>query len=162
MADLDTMETLFVAAAFIFQAILIVHFALRKWRFALAIRYGPVVYGLSMLAALVSILLLLNGMAWFFWFSGFLYLIWSLFGYVVEYRLKIQWRNPPRWAILGPYVFLYLATTMFYWFPLARISPPLWYVVAVLFVISTVLNVTSHKVPEGEPERIRPVQSGLK
>jgi hypothetical protein len=34
---------------------------------------------------------------------------------------------------------------MFYWFPLALVYKPLWYGYAILFVISTLLNITSHK-----------------
>ena len=43
----ESMLALFVFTAFLFQMVLIVHFALRKWRFETAIRYGPIVYGLS-------------------------------------------------------------------------------------------------------------------
>jgi hypothetical protein len=53
-----------------------------------------------------------------------------------------------RWQFLGPYLLLYLGTVMFYWFPLALIWKPLWYAYAVLFIISTYLNVTSHKSGE--------------
>lgn len=148
MFGLNYMETIFVVTAFLFQILLIIHFALRKWRFAIAIHYGPVVYALSIPAVLISMVLLLNNMAWFFGAAGFLYFIWGLFGYIVEYRLKIEWRNPILWPIFGPYVFLYLATIMFYWFPLTRISKPLWYIFAILFILSTALNVTSHKVPK--------------
>jgi hypothetical protein len=145
MLDLDYLEFLFVVSAFLFQFILIVHFALRKWRFNIAMRYGPIVYALSMPAVAVSILLLIGGKPWSLWLSGFLYLIWALYGYTVEYVRKIEWRNPIRWPIFGPYVFLYLSTIMFYWFPLGLVSKPLWYVYAVLFVASTLLNVTSHR-----------------
>jgi hypothetical protein len=141
------MEVVFVVTAFLFQIILIIHFALRKWRFNTAMRYGPIVYALGIPAALVSLWSLLSGMSWSFWLGGFIYLIWAIFGYTVEYLRKIEWRNPIRWSTLGPYVFLYLATVMFYWFPLALIWKPLWYVYGILFVISTVLNVTSHKSP---------------
>jgi hypothetical protein len=143
----NNMEVVFVVTAFLFQIILIIHFALRKWRFKTAMRYGPIVYALGFPAALVSLWSLLSGMSWSFWLGGFIYLIWAIFGYTVEYIRKIEWRNPIRWPTLGPYVFLYLATVMFYWFPLALIWKPLWYVYGILFVISTVLNVTSHKSP---------------
>jgi hypothetical protein len=43
---------------------------------------------------------------------------------------------------------LYLATIMFYWWPMAQIGRALWYAQAALFVLSTVLNLTSHKRPE--------------
>jgi len=143
--NLDGLEILFVASAFLFQILLIIHFALRKWRFDLAMRYGPIVYALSIPAAAISVLLLLGGKTWSLWLSGFIYLIWAIFGYTVEYAKGIQWRNPIRWSIYGPYVFLYLATALFYWWPLGLVSKPLWYGCAVLFVVSTLLNVTSHK-----------------
>jgi len=49
---------------------------------------------------------------------------------------------------LIPYVNLYLASMMFYWWPLATIDRTLWYVYAALFVISAALNVISHNGPE--------------
>jgi len=149
MFGLESLEVLFVIWAFLFQIILIMHFALRKWHFDIAMRYGPIVYALSLLAVVVSIILLLGGKTWSLWMSGFIYLIWALYGYTVEYVKKIEWRNPIRWSVFGPYVFLYLATVMFYWWPLGLISRPLWYVYAALFIISTTLNVTSHKRLEG-------------
>ena len=144
MFSSDSLEILFVVSAFLFQLILIAHFALRKWHFDLAIRFGRLVYALSIPAVGLSIVILFGGMSWSFWLSGFIYLAWAIFGYTVEYVLGIQWHSPVRWSILGPYVFLYLATVMFYWWPLALIYKPLWYGYAVLFVISTYLNVTSH------------------
>ena len=67
MLGLHNLDLLFVITSFLFQIILIVHFALRKWRFETAMRYGPIVYALSIPAAVVSVLLLLGGLAWSFW-----------------------------------------------------------------------------------------------
>jgi hypothetical protein len=145
MFGLTNLEVLFVAAAFIFQIILIVHFSLRKWRFEFTIRHGWIVYGLGIPAAVVSMILLRDGLAWSFCLAGFLYLIWAIFGFTVEYVRKLEWRSPIRWSIFGPYIFLYLATIMFYWFPLALLNKPLWYAYALLFILSTILNVISHK-----------------
>jgi hypothetical protein len=148
MFGLDRLEILFVIWAFLFQIILIIHFALRKWRFNTAMRYGPIVYGLGIPAAALSILLLLGGKTWSLWIGGFIYLVWGIYGYSIEYVHKIEWRNPIRWGIFGPYISLYLATIMFYWWPLALFNRPLWFVSAGLFVIATILNATSHKGPE--------------
>ena len=145
MFGLDNLDMLFVVWAFLFQIVLIIHFSLRKWCFSIAMKYGWSVYALSALAVVVSIFLLLGGKTWSLCVGGFIYLIWAIYGYTVEYTRGIQWRKPIRWSIFGPYVFLYLATVMFYWWPLALIRRPLWYVYAVLFIISTLLNVTSHK-----------------
>jgi hypothetical protein len=150
MLDLSGPQALFVVTAFAFQIVLIVHFALRKWRFETSVRYGPIVYALGVPAAVVSVVLLRGGEAWSFWLGGFLYLAWAILGYAVEYPLDIRWRNPIRWSIFGPYVLLYLATAMFYWWPLGLLSRSLWYAYAVLFVVSTALNVTSHRGPQGD------------
>ena len=145
MFTLQKFETLFIAWSFLFQLILITHFALRKWRFDLVLRYGWIVYALSIPAALISIVLLLNHQSWYLWLGGFLYLVWATYGYWIEYVRQIEWRSSVRWSILGPYVTLYLAMVMFYWWPLALIYKPLWYIYAVLFVASTILNLTSHQ-----------------
>jgi hypothetical protein len=146
MAGRDGLEVLFVIWAFLFQAILIAHFSLRKWAFdRYTRRFGWLVYAMSIPAVFVSLILLAGGMTWSLWIGGFVYLVWAVYGYWVEYVRRIQWRNPIRWPIFGPYVFLYLATIMFYWWPLGNIGRPLWYVYAVLFVISTALNTTSHR-----------------
>ena len=150
MFSTDNFNLLFVITAFLFQIILIAHFAIRKWRFHIAIRYGPIVYALSIPALMVSVLLLLGGKTWSLWLGGLLYFAWAVYGYTVEYIRKIEWRNPIRWSILIPYVTLYLSTVMFYWFPLALIHKSLWYVYALLFITSTILNVTSHARPNSE------------
>ncbi len=144
MIGVDTMQILFIASAFLFQMILIAHFITRRWRFGLAMQYGWIVYALSIPAIAVSIILLQGGIAWSQWLGGFIYLVWSIFGLTVEYVMMMKWRNPIHWGIFIPYVILYLATIMFYWFPLGLIAKPLWYVYAVLFIISTILNFLSH------------------
>jgi hypothetical protein len=145
MSDLNIYDTLFIITSFLFQIILIIHFTLRKWRFDLAINYGWIVYALSIPATAVSIILLLGGKSWYFWTAGFIYLIWAIYGYMIEYIKQIEWRNPIRSSIFGPYITLYLATVLFYWWPLALIYKPFWYIYAILFIASTILNVTSHK-----------------
>ena len=153
MLGLDTLETLYVVTAFVFQILLNVHYALRKWRTDVAIRYGWLyVYAPGILAASLSVLLVLGGKPWWMWLGGFLYLVWAAYGYVVDYVKAIPWRSPFRWRVAGPYLTLYLATIMFYWWPMARIHRALWYAQAALFVLSTVLNLTSHKRPEGRTQ----------
>lgn len=145
MASLDWLDLLFIGWAFFFQISLIAFFALRKAHLAQALRWGPLVYALGIPALGVSLVLLWGGKSWPLWLGGFLCLIWAVFGYTVEYVRGIQWREPPVWAIYIPYLFLYLATIMFYWWPLATLARPLWAAYAILFVISTGLNVASHR-----------------
>ena len=145
MSKLDNLDKLFIVWAFLFQVVLIVHYALRKPFFeSYTLKFGWIVYALCIPAAVISVILLLGGKSWSFWLGGFLFLLYAAFGYWVDYVMKIQWRNPLRLSIMFPYVFLYLGTVMFYWWPLALLSRPLWVVFAVLFVIGTILNIASH------------------
>jgi len=145
MYELDNLDILFVVWAFTFQIVLIVHFAMRKRFFeSYTMKYGWIVYALCIPAVVISIVLMLGGKTWSFWLGGFLFLLYSAYGYRIDYVKKIQWRNPLRLSIMFPYVFLYLGTVMFYWWPLGILSRPLWIVFAVLFVIGTILNITSH------------------
>jgi hypothetical protein len=145
----DGLENLYVIWGFLIQIVLIVHFALRKWAFErFTFKYGWIVYALSVPAVVVSLVLLLGGKPWGLWMAGFIYLAWAYCGYRIDYVKQARWRNPVNWRIGGPYVTLYLATIMFYWWPLGLINRTLWYAYAILFVISTWLNITSHHPTE--------------
>jgi hypothetical protein len=145
MSHLDKMERLFVIWAFSLQVLLIAHFAVRKRFFeSYTLKYGWGVYALALPAVVVSLMLLLNGKSWSFWLGGFLFLLFAAFGYWVDYVAKIPFRNPFRPSVALPYVFLYLGSIMFYWWPVGMLSRPLWVVYSVLFVIGTILNITSH------------------
>ncbi len=145
MFGLDNLDTLFVVWAFSLQIILIIHFAIRKPLFeSYTKKFGWIVYALCFPALIISLILLINGKSWSFWLGGFLFLIYSSYGYWIDFVKRINWRNPLRKDIMFPYVTLYLSTIMFYWWPLGLLSRPLWYAFAVLFVIGTVLNITSH------------------
>jgi hypothetical protein len=145
MNKLDSLDRLFVAWAFFFQIVLIVHFAIRRFLFeSYTLKYGWIVYALCIPAVVISIILVRGGKSWFFWIGGFLFLLYSAFGFWIDYVMKIQFRNPLRVEIAIPYVVLHLATVMFYWWPLGRLSRPLWLAFGVMFVIGTILNITSH------------------
>ena len=145
MEKLDQLDKLFTVWAFLFQIALIVHFAIRKPFFeSYTAKFGWLVYALCIPAFIISIILLRGGKSWSFWLGGFLFLLYAAFGYWVDYIAKIPFRSPLRLPVMIPYVTLYLATVMFYWWPLWRLSSPLWGAYAVLYVIATVLNIRSH------------------
>jgi hypothetical protein len=145
MTKLDNLDKLFIGWAFLLQILLIVHFAIRKPLLeSYTEKYGWIIYALCVPAIVISIMLLRGGKSWSFWLGGFLFLMFAIFGYWVDYMAQIQFRSPLQLSIVFPYAFLYLATVMFYWWPLGLLSRPLWFVYAVLFVIATILNVTSH------------------
>jgi hypothetical protein len=145
MPDLNRLDTLFVTTAYVIQIVLLAHFAMRVRMPETALRFGRVVYAVAVPALVVSILLLRGGRPWFEWLAGFLYTAWSTVGYTVDIARPVEWRSPIRWPIFLPYVLLYLASLMFYWWPLATIWRPLWYGYALLFVISSLLNIMSHR-----------------
>ena len=143
--NLDRLDKLFVVWAFLFQIVHIVHFALRKpFLESYTMKFGWIVYALCIPAAVISIFLLRGGKSWSFWLGGFLFLVYAAFGYWIDYVLQIPFRNPLQSSIAFPYVFLYLATVMFYWWPLGLLSRRLWFAYAILFVIGPILNITSH------------------
>lgn len=153
MLGLDALDTLFVAFAFLFQIVLILHFAVRNRALDTAVRYGPLVYALALPAMALTLAQIAAGKPWYLWLAGPLFGVWALFGYYVEYMRRIEWRSPIRPLVFVPYVALYLATIMFYWWPLATLSRPLWYAYAALFVVATVLNVGSHSGRRGPAAR---------
>jgi hypothetical protein len=109
------------------------------------VRWGWIVYALGIPFAGLAVGLLVAGAPWWMWTGGLLYLAWAAFGYFVEYVRRIEWRSPIVWPVFVPYLVLYLATAMFYWWPLARIGWLPWLVATLLFVVATILNVTSHR-----------------
>lgn len=144
MFGLDKHDTLFVIWGFVFQICLIFLFTIRRTNLDLILQYGWVFYLLSIPAVLVSVVLQQGGKEWSYWIGSIIFLIWAIFGFIVEYQLGIKWRNPIVWYIFVPYVVLYLGTIMFYWFPIGIISRPLWYIYGLLFALSTYLNISSH------------------
>jgi len=145
VSKLDSLDKLYVGWSFLFQTVFIIHFALRKHFFeSYTLKYGWLVYALCIPAAAISIVLLLGGKNWSFWLGGFLFIVYAAYGYRVDYIKQIPWRSPLRLSIAFPYVFLYLSTVMFYWWPLGQLSRKLWFACTILFVIATILNVISH------------------
>jgi hypothetical protein len=145
MFGLDKLELLFVIWAFLLQIILIIHFFIRRRFFeTYTLKYGWLVYAMCFPALLISIILLSGGKPWTLWIGGFLFLIYAIFGYWIDYVKGIQWRKPLRKEIMFPYVTLYLVTIMFYWWPLYPLSLTLWLFYLVLYVIATILNIRSH------------------
>lgn len=145
MFGLKKYDALFVSWSFFLQIVLIFHFALRKRFFeSYTLKYGWIAYALCIPALIISFVLIANKQPWYFWLGGFLFTAFAAFGYYIDYIKGIPWRNPLIARVMFPYVTLYLSSIMFYWWPLARIERKLWYVYAGLFVISTILNMTSH------------------
>lgn len=155
MPVFDRLDTLYILFAFLVQIFLIIHFAMRRRSLERAIRNGPLVYALGIPALLLSIAQVMAGKPWYFWLAGVLFSIFCLFGYIVEYVLRINWRQPAIWSVFVPYVALYLGAICFYWWPLARLDRRLWFAYTILFLVSTAFNVISHKTEARAKEQTR-------
>ena len=125
MVEIERYDKLFVYTSFFIQIVVSVYFALRKWRFDTAMRFGWVIYALAIPAVIISLILLINDRSWLLWLAGFLYGAWAIFGYVVDIACPVAWRSPILWPVFLPYVLLYFMCLMFYWWPLANIQRPL-------------------------------------
>ncbi len=143
MSGLDRFDRLFVSTALIIQAVLVVFFALRKWSFPFAMEWGWIVYALGVPAVIVSVLLIRAHKPWYLTTAGILFGAWAVFGTWVDRVQHVEWRSPILWPVFGPYLFLYLAALMFYWWPLLKVHRGSWFVYAGLYVISTALNMAS-------------------
>ena len=145
MLKLNSLDRLFIGWAFLLQIVLIGHFAIRKILFeSYTLKFGWIVYALCLPALVVSILILRGGKSWSYWIGGFLYFLFACVGYWIDYVAKIEFRSPFRADVGLPYIVLYLASVMFYWWPLANLRRPLWWAYGVLFIVATALNLTSH------------------
>jgi len=144
MPALDRSLRLFVITSLVIQATLVIFFALRKWDFPLAMAVGWVVYALAVPAVAVSVILIRAQRPWYLWIAGLLYGLWAILGVLVDNVLRVQWRAPILSSVFVPYLLLYIGSMMFYWWPLARIHRPSWFIYTLLYILSTLLNVMSH------------------
>ena len=144
MFPADRLDTLFVIFAFFIQVVLVVFFAARKWAFDTAMQFGWIVFTLGIPAAILSVVLLIRGKPWYMWLAGFLFAAWAVFGYIVDIAQPVEWRSPILWPVFIPYVMLYLSGLVLYWWSVGFIGRSFWFAYAVLFVISTILNISSH------------------
>ncbi len=140
----DRSHRSFIAAALGIQAVLAIFFALRKWDFPFATQVGWIVYALAVPAVALSVALVRRREPWYLVPAGFLYGVWAAFGCTVDIVHRVEWRSPILASVFVPYVTLYIAAQMFYWWPLLKIHRPSWFVFAVLYAVSTFLNMSSH------------------
>lgn len=138
-------ELAFAAFGVATQALLLAHFAARRWAPAVAAAYGWVVYAAAALGLPIGGWLILDGQSWRLFAGPLLMAAWALFGATVDVWRPRQWRRPPIvWSVFIPYLALYFTAQMFLWWPLWGIEPAVWVLYLLLFVPSTVLNIRGH------------------
>jgi hypothetical protein len=148
MSNSNILPLVFVAFAFISQALLIFNFVTLKWKPAIQQKYGWIVYAAGLIAFLLGILFWVNKQAWYFWLAFALFTTWALFGYIIDILRPVNWREPIRWQIFIPYVILYIFAQFAFWIPLWFIGLEYWIIYAVLYTISTALNISTHFRPK--------------
>jgi hypothetical protein len=148
MSNSNILPLVFVAFAFISQALLIFNFVTLKWKPAIQQKYGWIVYAAGLIAFLLGILFWVNKQAWYFWLAFALFTTWALFGYIIDILRPVNWREPIRWQIFIPYVILYISAQFAFWIPLWFIGLEYWIIYAVLYTISTALNISTHFRPK--------------
>jgi hypothetical protein len=148
MSNSNILPLVFAAFAFISQALLIFNFVTLKWKPAIQQKYGWIVYAAGLIAFLLGILFWVNKQAWYFWLAFALFTTWALFGYIIDILRPVNWREPIRWQIFIPYVILYISAQFAFWIPLWFIGLKYWIIYAVLYTISTALNISTHFRPK--------------
>jgi hypothetical protein len=144
MIERNVLQTLFALSALLIQTLLALNFAARRWWPHLERRWGWLVYAMSLPGLVLGVLFWVNNQPWYYWLATLLFATWAALGYTVDILRPINWRSPPRWAIFIPYVTLYIAAQFAFWIPLWFIGIGYWVIYAVLYTVSTVLNIASH------------------
>lgn len=136
---------LFAGFALTSQLVLLVNFSIRRWKPQLEIRWGGLMYAmLGVPAFFLGVLLFLARQPWLFVGALLSFAAWAAFGYVVDVRKKISWRSPPRWSVLIPYVILYVGSLLSLWVATWYVHVGAWIAFAVLYTVSSILNISSH------------------
>jgi hypothetical protein len=141
---MTTAEVAFAGFGIVTQALLLGFFAARRWSQPLGVRFGWIVYAVSALGLPLGAWLAIDGQSWRLVVGPLLLGLWALLGAFVDLWRPREWRRPPAWRVLGPYLALYFAAQMFLWWPLWTIERAAWALFLLLFVPSTVLNILGH------------------
>jgi hypothetical protein len=140
-----TTIVLFTSFAIVAQCLLVAYFLDRRLKTGAADRYGWIVYAMGVPGLLLAVLFIVDGDTQRWWLGPLLFAIWSAYGFAVDNVLKRPWRGPViNWPVFIVYVALYTAAQVMLWIPLWFVHPVVWGVYAVLFGVSTGLNILGH------------------
>jgi hypothetical protein len=144
------LDTIYVVVVLALQAILIIYFALRRWRAPFAFRIGRAIYALGVPLAVGAVVMALAGRPWYLWVGGLVYALWGLLGNKVDVGRPLQWHEPICPFPFNGYVLLFLVYEMFFGWSLGSLWKPGWAIFAPLFVLAAALNLISRAAPEAE------------
>ena len=76
---------------------------------------GLVVIGAALPVAIVGLLNALDGRGMAYWAIPLTYVVWAIGAYLVDQRFKLEYREPRRPLILGPYLVLFYVSVIALW-----------------------------------------------
>ncbi len=141
----ELLQAVYVAFAFLVQALLTFNFTARNWKPEIERTYGWIIYALGVPSLLLGILMLVDNQPWFFVVPPFLYSAWALLGYRVDIWRPVAWRNPPRWSIFVSYVGLFVSSLLLFWGSMWYVGTIYWIAFGVMYALHTFLNIYSHR-----------------
>jgi hypothetical protein len=100
---------------------------------------GYAIIALALPAALALVAFARAGAGWQHWIGPAVYLTFVAFMVAVEYIWPVEFRSPPRYGILVPYLLLFFGAILLMGLPMFRMNRSLWLVT----VASTVLLLVS-------------------
>ncbi len=139
-----TTMVLFASFAIVAQCLLVAYFLDRRLKTGAADRYGWIVYAMGVPGLLLAVLIIADGDTVRWWLGPLLFAVWGAYGFAIDNVFKIPWRGPIDWPVFIVYVALFTAAQVMLWIPLWFVHPALWGVYAVLFGVSTGLNILGH------------------
>ena len=98
-------------------------------------RLGYVIVALAVPAAVALGALVRAGAGWQQWIGPATYIVFVAMMVVVEYVWRIEFRSPPRYSVLVPYLLFFFGSIVLMGAPMLRINRALWLVTVVSVVI---------------------------
>jgi len=89
---------------------------------------GYVIVALAVPAAVALVALVRAGSGWRYWIGPALYLVFVAFMVVVEYIMRVEFRSPPNYGVLVPYLVLFFGSIVLMGIPMFRLNRGLWFV----------------------------------
>lgn len=96
---------------------------------------GYVMIALAVPAVLALVAFWRAGAGWLLWIGPAVYLAFVVLMVVVEYIWSIEFRSPPRYGILVPYLLLFFLSILLMGLPMFRLDRRLWLVTVATTVL---------------------------
>ena len=96
---------------------------------------GYVMIALVVPAAVALVAFARARAGWLYWIGPAVYVAFVAFLVVVEYVWPVEWRSPPRYGILVPYLLLFFGAILLMGLPMFRMDRRLWLVTVATTVL---------------------------